>query len=104
MLSTLPVSPSDPGYRELQAQVQEHETFMDVLRSLDAYLEAQRKTEAEKQKEKEQQRLEEDKKKRLMDLRLRSQVLQARVNLGSQEAQKELALVQNELFLLLLFG
>ncbi|MDL2214202.1 hypothetical protein LJB76_01420 [Clostridia bacterium OttesenSCG-928-O13] len=100
----LPVSSSDAHYSALQTELEKQESFLKVLKNLDAYLDSLKKSEAEKRQEEEERRAEETKQKKIMELKLQIAALRSQVNMGYENAEGELSALENELFLLLLFG
>lgn len=90
--------------QELQGVQGEGLTFEQAMKELDAYLESQRKTVAEKRQEEQALLEKKAKAKKMMELQGRIAALRTRVNMGHEGAERELSAVQNELFLLMLFG
>ncbi|NLW78862.1 MAG: hypothetical protein GXY32_05555 [Ruminococcaceae bacterium] len=82
----------------------ENLTFEQAMKELDAYLESQRKTVAEKRQEEQALQEKKAKAKKMAELQGRISTLRTRVNMGHEGAERELSAVQNELFLLMLFG
>lgn len=96
---------NNPQSLEFQKnETKDDQKFLQALEDLDAYIESQRKTEAQKRQEEEAERVKRAKDKRINELQLRISTLRSRVNMGYENSEHELSALQNQLFLLQLFG
>ncbi len=104
MQVTMPKGWQDPAYDVLEKDMAATSDFASLLKKMDAYLEAQRKTLEEKRKEEEEELQRKAREKQLMDLRLRITQLQSRVTAGYEGERRELEALKGQLLCMLMFG